>query len=115
MDREINHLTKSLNFIFNNCEISPTGQVIEKRYLVSQINNLKVVIHPNEHPPPHFHIIGEGINASIDVLTCELLKGDLKSSDLKKIQHWHGLNTALIIRKWNETRPTDCPVGKIVT
>ncbi len=113
MDRDIEHLNKSLNFIFNNSEVTPSGQVVEKRYLVGTVKNLKIVIHPNEHPPPHFHVLSDEINASIDVITCELLRGEIKNSDMKKIKYWHSLNSKEIIRVWNLTRPSDCPVGRI--
>ena len=38
--------------------------LIEIRELVARVNGLKIEIHPNEHPPPHFHVKTPKVNAS---------------------------------------------------
>lgn len=113
MEDKLEFLTNRLNSIYNSTDITPDGRVFEKRYRVANVKNLKIIIHPNEHPPAHFHVVSDDMNASFDVLTCEWLKGEIKGHDIKKIQYWHSMHKGLLIRTWNETRPSDCPVGKI--
>lgn len=103
----------SLQYLINNTEVTANGTVLEKRVLVESIDNLKIEIYHNEHPPPHFHVKCEKFNASLAVVDCTVLKGQIGGPDLKKILFWHNQNRELLIKVWNDTRPTDCPVGKI--
>lgn len=53
---------------------------------VQTINNLEVIIHSNDHNPPHFHIKSKDlqINAKFSIEKCELLKGEISAKNLKK-------------------------------
>jgi hypothetical protein len=102
-----------LRYILTMCEVLPNGELLEQRKLVANVNNLKIDIYPNEHPPPHFHIKSNEINASFSILNCELLKGNIPPKDLKKINAFYTLNKSLLIETWNNLRTDDCKVGII--
>lgn len=84
-----------------------------ERALVEKLHGLKVHIYADEHTPPHFHVKSANVDAAFAIQDCTLIKGsaDRKLRDL--IEYWHKLARPKLIRIWNETRPTDCPVGKI--
>jgi hypothetical protein len=74
----------------------------------------KITAHVNsdEHPPPHVHIKYSGEEARFRIDNGERLPQD---KDLTKyqgtIRKWIIGNQRLIIVAWNESRPSDCPVG----
>ena len=84
--------------------------LIEVRQLVDRLNGLKIEIYPDEHPPPHFHVVSPGANASFTIEDCRLLKGKIDPQDQRKVRFWHKHAKATLIECWNSTRPTDCVV-----
>ena len=89
------------------------GSGYERRYLLGQINGIKIEIFPNEHTPPHFHISTPDFKASFTVDKCDLFKGEVNSATHKKIKEFHSKNRDRIIDEWNRLRPSNCPVGPI--
>jgi hypothetical protein len=80
---------------------------------VDRINGLTIQVLPREHPPPHFHVIGPGINASFSILDGTHLAGDLSSKQRKAVEFWYPRSRPLLVHTWNQTRPSNCPVGPI--
>ncbi len=77
-------------------------------------NKIKIEIRHNEHPPPHFHIIIDKEDYPVEILTGRYLHNEIKNTKHKKaVAKWYVDNKQLLIKTWNETRPTNCPVGKI--
>ncbi|MEP6794669.1 MAG: DUF4160 domain-containing protein [Saprospiraceae bacterium] len=113
MDSDIEFLTNSLINVINRTKILPDGSIMEIRYMIDQIANLKIIIHPNEHTPPHFHVVTNDYDATLSITECNLIRGSIDSKNLKKIQYWHKFNTAKLVETWNRLRPSDCPVGRI--
>lgn len=85
--------------------------LIEIRRLVARVNGLKIQIYANEHPPPHFHVKSPNVDASFSIESCEKLEGKIESQDYRKIRFWHKKAKPLLIKAWDETRPTECTVG----
>lgn len=83
---------------------------------VDLINNtIKIEMRFKEHPPPHFHIIIDKEDFSMDILSGRYLHNEIKNVKHRKaVAKWYKENKGLLIKTWNETRPTDCTVGKIV-
>ena len=72
----INHLLESADnhekatqlleyLLSDDCIFNPdeTITLLGRRKLVDRVRGLSITVHSNEHPPPHFHIIGKGLNA----------------------------------------------------
>ncbi len=82
--------------------------------LVARINKLRIVIEADEHPPPHFHVMFAGENASFSIADGRRLP---KIKGLEKFDHnirkWWRDNYCELIAVWNSTRPTDCQVGPV--
>ncbi|WP_442952184.1 DUF4160 domain-containing protein [Paucibacter sp. KCTC 42545] len=98
-----------------DCEVDENGSVqfLGRKQLVDRIDGLTVVILPREHPPPHFHIVGRGVDASFSILDGTHLVGALTAKQRRAVAFWYERSKALLIRHWNETRPANCPVGPI--
>ena len=86
--------------------------VIEERRIVDEIRGLKIEIRPKEHPPPHFHVKSERVNASFRIDNCKRLKGVVNQKEQRVIKYWWRDAKPKLIAIWNETRPTGCLVGK---
>jgi hypothetical protein len=99
----------------SDCEIDEDGTVhlFGGRQLVDRIAGLTIAVLPREHPPPHFHVVGRGVNATFSILDGRHLTGELSPKQRQAVEFWYPRSRALLIRRWNETRPTDCPVGRI--
>ena len=103
------------SLLHGNCRVEErNGEllIIEQRRLVDEIRGLKIEIRPKEHPPPHFHVRSEKINASFRIDNCEKLKGVVKQNEYLAIKYWWQQAKPRLIDIWNETRPTGCLVGR---
>jgi len=101
--------------LHNPCSIwdeDGESTVLEIKRLVERMHGLRIEIYPNEHPPPHFHVKSPSVNASFSIAECELLSGDASPGDIRKIKHWHRFSKPLLVSHWDDTRPTQCSVGK---
>lgn len=90
-----------------------TTVLLNQRALVQRVRGMTIVINPNEHPPPHFHVQYAGNNVSFTIKECKLLAGSIGNREIAIIKHWHKFSKTRLIQKWNSTRPTNCPVGLI--
>lgn len=89
-------------------------QIIETKKLVEKYNGIKIEIHPNDHVPPHFHISANGNNASLAIDDCRVLENSgFSPKVIKNIKDWFLYSKDRLIEVWNDTRPSDCTVGKI--
>lgn len=105
-------LAEELAQSFNNGPIlNDSGQRMLTEELVARLNGLKIEVFSNEHPPPHFRVKYAGETANYEISDCAQLNGDLKKWK-KNIIQWHRNNKYRLIQVWDETRPTDCPVGE---
>jgi hypothetical protein len=91
------------------------GHIVDVRQLVEKMGAIKIEIYPNEHTPPHFHIKSNGMNASFAIDDCRLLENSgFSTKVIKNIQGWFLYSKEKLIAVWNQTRPDDCVVGRIL-
>lgn len=103
-----------LLFYLNTSVVLDSGEVVFQRKRVDKIEHNYVEVRLNEHAPPHFHVVSDKLNASFNLKDCSLLKGNASKHDIAKIQAWYKQKRDFIINKWNELRPSRCPVGAYV-
>jgi hypothetical protein len=60
-----------------------------------------------EHPPPHFHLVGPGWEAVIDIATMRVTRGEAPGSDLAEAIEWAKANTRVLLNKWSELNERD--------
>lgn len=90
------------------------GSLYSIKALVDCVDGLKIEIYPNEHPPPHFHIKSNGIDASFSIKDCKLLEGKIGGREHKMVKWWYEKSRSKLIIFWNDLRPDDCSVGPIL-
>src|SRR5690625_1829469 len=90
--------------------IDDTGRRLVQEVRVDKFNGLTVEIFSNEHPPPHFRVSYGRESANFRIRDCEPLTPGL-AGWRKNTAAWHKDNKLKLIKVWNETRPTGCPVG----
>jgi hypothetical protein len=111
----LDELAESLHVLLNgNYSVWEDGTLYNIKQLVARYKGLKIEIYPNEHPPPHFHVKCGDISVSFSIENCELLEGKLDGRRTGLIEWWHKRTKEKLIETWNNTRPSDCPVGPIV-
>jgi hypothetical protein len=85
------------------------------RQLVDRIRGLRIEIFPREHAPPHFHVKGGDIDAAFALSDCSLLYGTISRRDEDLVRFWYARARGRLVDVWNATRPSDCPVGRVVS
>lgn len=109
-----NILYQRLLVLLSTADIMENGMVLETKHLVRNIRGINIYINSNEHSPPHFHAKYAEYEAGFSIKNCKLLFGNIPRRELKIIKYWHSaykVNKRLT-EMWNETRPTDCQIGK---
>jgi len=89
------------------------GRLIDTRAVVARFDGLRIVIHTREHGPAHFHVVAPDLNAIFAIADGSLLGGSISGRHQRLVEYWYASARPLLVRTWNATRPTDCPVGPI--
>ena len=110
----LDELAFILQKLFEQHSIWTDGRLISIRALVGNANGLKIEIYPREHPPAHFHVRSVGVNATFTVEDCKYLEGKISRREQDLVEFWYKHSRPLLIKKWNELRPSDCQVGPII-
>ena len=87
------NIDESLEKYLDSTKVLSDGRVYKIKRFIAQTNDLKIEIYPNDHLPPHFHVISKSrnINARFHITTLEYLNdktGTIKQKDIKKIQNF---------------------------
>ncbi|MBI1976153.1 MAG: DUF4160 domain-containing protein [Candidatus Omnitrophica bacterium] len=110
----LEELVSVLEVLFNEgYTVDAQGNLYKIFVEVARVKGLKVEIRHKEHPPPHFHVLGDGVDASFAIVSGELLKGKIDSRRRYLVKWWQQQGCNKLIQIWNSTRPSDCPVGLI--
>ena len=83
------------------------GTLYSIRARVVSHRGLAFHVFPNDHDPPHFHVVSPNVNAKFSIESCEYLGGQAGGRDIGLIK-WvfnHGGREKLLV-KWRATRPT---------
>jgi hypothetical protein len=117
---DLSGLAEALDYIFATTldAYQENGQWVTEhgRTQVHRAGNFSIQIYANEHPPPHFHIRGNDINASFSIDNFSPMEGcdKLPKKALRLIQYFYESGgRAKLIDCWNRTRPFGCEVGEI--
>jgi hypothetical protein len=110
----LDELVSVLETLFNHgFAVDEEGRLYQIVQRVAQENGLRFEIFRREHAPPHFHVRGADVDATFAILTCQLLSGTVDSRRKSIVEWWHKRSLNKLIQFWNQTRPSDCPVGPI--
>jgi len=82
----------------------PNGQLICIKVLVERVNDLRIEIRPNDHPPPHFHVLGQNFDVSFEIESGDLRKGRIDPSHFQKVKWWYTHAKPKLSEIWLKTR-----------
>ena len=69
------------------------------------IDGITILMWPNDHPPPHFHVRFAGKTGKFDIATARMIKGTLDRKTVRKVQAWTIANQAMLSQAWSNSRP----------
>lgn len=81
---------------------------------IASIDGLKIQVFAREHPPPHFRVSYAGETNDFRIRDCMPIHGEQLKKFFRNIREWHSNHKQDLIKAWNSSRPTDCPVGNYV-
>ncbi len=68
------------------------------------IDGISILMFPNDHNPPHFHVRFAGMKGKFDIVTGEMILGTLDRRTVKKVQAWIPHNRAMLLQAWSRYR-----------
>lgn len=99
-------LAPILNSYFSDDNNSLLAGSFQTKEQVARIGNMKIAIYTNDHNPPHFHVYSNDgiIDAKFRIDNCELLGGNISSTDLKKVRAFynHPKTVCVMEQMWNK-------------
>ena len=70
--------------------------------IVQLTASLSIWVYPNDHAPPHFHLIGPDTNAVIDLRSLEVVRGRYRRGDLRRALAWAAEHADDLDRAWRD-------------
>lgn len=62
---------------------------------------IRMYYAPDEHPPPHFHVYYAEHKARVNILTCEMIDGNLPKKQAKLVLAWAELHQEELMADWD--------------
>jgi len=91
------------NCVENYVEVKPCSAIKEARAMpeIARFYGIKIQIHFNrEHNPPHFHALYSGREGAFDILTSEMLYGDLPAKAQSLVKEWAAMHQKELMAMW---------------
>lgn len=108
MDRMEEIILRSILEYYINGSSSQKGIVKER---VTTLRNMHIIIYPNDHDPPHFHVKSKDktIDAKFQIKDGAYISGDISNKDLKRIKDFfNDVKTQTLMKKiWNKYQGTN--------
>ncbi len=71
---------------------------------ISEFYGIIILMHTNDHAPPHFHALYAEDEAAIDIRYLGLLKGRLPPKQLGRVIEWAATHQAELLADWEKAR-----------
>lgn len=65
-----------------------------------RLRNIKLAMYPNDHNPPHFHLLTPDYAALISIETLEILSGFVPKRDYEVAMEWARNNMDVLREEW---------------
>lgn len=93
---------------------APLLFLMESDYMptIGRIGSLEVMVFRNDHPPPHFHVIGDEFSAKFAIADNALLscKGRIRRRDIRAVEEWGSKHKTMLYTNWELARSGLPPV-----
>ena len=73
---------------------------------IAYFEGIRIVIHINEHNPPHFHVVYAEHDGALAIADLTLTKGSLPRGVLNKVLEWASGRELELLDRWNEITQT---------
>jgi hypothetical protein len=64
------------------------------------IDGISILMWPNDHNPPHFHVRFAGKTGKFDITTGRMIKGTINRRTAGKVERWIPANRTLLLQAW---------------
>jgi Domain of unknown function (DUF4160) len=71
---------------------------------ISSFYGIVVSMNYREHPPPHFHVQYGGHQATIELATLDVYRGQLPARALRLVREWARLHDDELAENWKRAR-----------
>ncbi len=65
-------------------------------------NKYRLQLREKDHEPMHVHLVGGDINARFDLVSLELVGGDVPRELLREVKQWLVVHQAELIEEWKQ-------------
>ena len=70
---------------------------------------IRMYLGKKEHNPPHFHASYQNTKGSFNILSCELIEGDIPPKQIKLIEAWAEIHKEELLADWELAQNNDLP------
>lgn len=67
-------------------------------------DGIRIMMYWEDHPPPHFHVEADGLEAQIAIRTGRVLRGSLKGGTGRKVEAWRKQNLPFLMTAWDSCK-----------
>ncbi|MGL5099720.1 MAG: DUF4160 domain-containing protein [Fusobacteriaceae bacterium] len=68
--------------------------------VICRFYGILIKMYFNDHLPPHFHAMYGEYNGIFDLMTLEMVEGDMPNRSVKLVQEWAGKYKLELIQMW---------------
>jgi hypothetical protein len=68
---------------------------------IVRLGNVRIVMFFNDHLPPHFHVMGAGVDAAIRIADLELMAGYIDPRTARIVVQWATQNRERLENLWS--------------
>jgi hypothetical protein len=61
---------------------------------------IRMYCMPGEHNPPHFHVYFQDFKALVDIMTGDVIEGELPSRQTKLVAAWYEIHKDELLADW---------------
>lgn len=80
---------------------------------ISRFYGMVIQMFGNDHNPPHYHVVYNEYRAIVEILTGELLEGNLPVRQLKLIKIWNEIHKDELLENFKNLRAENKTFKKI--
>jgi hypothetical protein len=80
---------------------------------ISRFFGIVITMYSDDHNPPHFHARHGDFRAMIDILTGDLIEGNLPNKSLRLVQAWVEIHRDELLENWKEGQKENPNFSKI--
>jgi hypothetical protein len=74
---------------------------------VARLSRAAIRVYADDHPPPHFHLIGPGSDATVRLGTLEVLRGHADRRDVAEAMTWCAAHPGVLEAEWRRLNERD--------